>query len=690
MKNPHLTIFIVLLFASPLLGGCIGDSSNSGESSAEVNETAESENELLKQQLVDLENEVFELEQRLNNSTSENSVKPEIYRENLTEIVKPREMSIYYGYPNRVNNAPQFDVSEVQRKTTVGDVEFDMRTGAWELIQGDGNLENYSVSETLYWYDFPQKLATGLSGSAMIENASEILAMYDIAFLHRNVANTAESRHLDAVEIINKAREKNPDIQIIGLVRCTEELDDNLNRISVWSNVIAASSIKLEKFDEVPFDQQEALMSHVRNNSLTAVFETGEWPVGGLENYTLSSGDGFHRTYVEFDADLTITRSNARHLLDTILDELNHTEVLGINYYVTHDACNSGSELIPEKSLIRTRDTLEILGVSSVSLHGSGCDTHDVLISNLSSGLTSPYSSNLRYEVSIPSMVEAFTWFDDVVFSGVVFEPGHESQPYMKILVPELRKINPEQKLYGYVTLDNEDMSGQEVDSMLDLFDEWGLDGVFFDEAGYKWNWTNPNSKIEIHETDIQERRDYQNARIDAAHSNNLTVIINNYRPNETLGTHGVENRSNLRSGDIYLMESCIVRLGEWTDAIEDSGIGGYHGKTLLARNLTDEFEGAIICGVDDLREVEFQEAAAMYDYTLHYSVMMDVEYYFYHLGPTYDNLATNFSTSILDGLGSFWTSEVMFDGRYFVRHTDTGTLILDSFLHTVLFEHFE
>ena len=65
-------------------------------------------------------------------------------------------------------------------------------------------------------------------------------------------------------------------------------------------------------------------------------------------------------------------------------------------------------------------------------------------------------------------MVEAFTWFDDVVFSGVVFEPGHESQPYMKILVPELRKINPEQKLYGYVTLDTEDMSGQEVDSMLD------------------------------------------------------------------------------------------------------------------------------------------------------------------------------------------------------------------------------
>ena len=139
MKNPHLTVFMILLFAAPLLGGCIGDSSNSGESSAEVNETTESENELLKQQLVDLENEVFELEQRLNNSTSENSL-PEITGK-INEIVK-REMSIYYGYPNRVNNAPQFDVSEVQRKTTVGDVEFDMMTGAWELIQGDENLEN--------------------------------------------------------------------------------------------------------------------------------------------------------------------------------------------------------------------------------------------------------------------------------------------------------------------------------------------------------------------------------------------------------------------------------------------------------------------------------------------------------------------------------------------------------------------
>ena len=125
------------MMATMSLAGCVGNSSDSGESSSKDNETAESENELLKQQLVDLENEVFELEQRLNNSTSENSLKPEIYRENLTEIVKPREMSIYYGYPNRVNNAPQFDVSEVQRNTTVGDVDFDMRTGAWELIQGD-------------------------------------------------------------------------------------------------------------------------------------------------------------------------------------------------------------------------------------------------------------------------------------------------------------------------------------------------------------------------------------------------------------------------------------------------------------------------------------------------------------------------------------------------------------------------
>ena len=72
--------------------------------------------------------------------TSEDSLKPETYRENLTEIDKPREMSIYYGYPNRVNNAPQFDVSEVQRKTILGDVEFDMRTGEWELIRGNEKL----------------------------------------------------------------------------------------------------------------------------------------------------------------------------------------------------------------------------------------------------------------------------------------------------------------------------------------------------------------------------------------------------------------------------------------------------------------------------------------------------------------------------------------------------------------------
>ena len=49
-----------------------------------------------------------------------------------------------------------------------------MMTGAWELIQGDENLENHSVSETLYFH-VSQKLATGLSGSAMTENASDDL-----------------------------------------------------------------------------------------------------------------------------------------------------------------------------------------------------------------------------------------------------------------------------------------------------------------------------------------------------------------------------------------------------------------------------------------------------------------------------------------------------------------------------------
>ena len=69
-------------------------------------------------------------------------------------------------------------------------------------------------------------------------------------------------------------------------------------------------------------------MSHLRNNSLSAVFETGEWPVGGLENYTLSNGDGFHRKYVEFDEDLTITRLMQRICCETILDEINHSKVL--------------------------------------------------------------------------------------------------------------------------------------------------------------------------------------------------------------------------------------------------------------------------------------------------------------------------------------------------------------------------
>ena len=65
MNRTHQAIFLALMMATMSLAGCVGNSSDSGESSSKDNETAESENELLKQQLVDLENEVFELEQRI-------------------------------------------------------------------------------------------------------------------------------------------------------------------------------------------------------------------------------------------------------------------------------------------------------------------------------------------------------------------------------------------------------------------------------------------------------------------------------------------------------------------------------------------------------------------------------------------------------------------------------------------------
>ena len=618
----------------------------------------------LNSQIVGLQAEVSYLEDALElKNASLNSIE---------FIENPRKMSIYYGYANEVNGVNEFDSIELESNN--GRFEFNLFETSLNSI--DDQQSTYSGKNILYW----DSSISSLNNTAP-NHASEIIAEYDVVILNRLLG---DSQHwdFDNTQIaINESKILNPNVEIFGKLRCSDGSISFLKQsVTDWSNNLDINGIYIHELDYLDLQEQAELISAIRNESMNILVNPEEY--SNIKSYYSNSnhlnftqGDAFHFMdhnffdYIEQeDSDDFILALQTTSLLTQMSDEES------IPVYFSFSACDSNTE-----SDLRLRhSTARLLGFDGIGLDGDQCNKHLIIEPEW---ITKFVNSSLDYQTYLDwhsdLMFFEFMHFDDIVFSYDLFEQGHRDNPYMSELISKLKSYNPNIMIYGYVTLDREDMLLDDVIHYFDIFSNYSLDGVFLDEAGYKKDgndnrdYTKRNHQIEV----IQE-----------AHNRSLQVIINNYRPEESLGTSYGENQTNLREGDMYLMESCIVSQGEWTPATGERGYYiPYHNKTVESQNMLSVFNGSLICGIDSISHLPQEIQLQMLQFSYYYSLIMEIEYFFFNLGPTHDETAFHYTINYPE-IGNYWTGYVELANNTLTRTTDTGALSIDLDNHTVQF----
>lgn len=142
--------------------------------------------------------------------------------------------------------------------------------------------------------------------------------------------------------------------------------------------------------------------------------------------------------------------------------------------------------------------------------------------------------------------------YDMLVFGAGVADPSHGDYSNTQYIIPKIKELNPNAKIFGYVT------ANQNITDFSTQVDQWEaltIDGIFFDEAGYDYGVTRDslNEKINYVKT--------KTCRTCFVNSWNIEHVVGTTDdpafPNATFNPSGVE--SHLERGDWYLAESFLV-----------------------------------------------------------------------------------------------------------------------------------
>jgi hypothetical protein len=165
-----------------------------------------------------------------------------------------------------------------------------------------------------------------------------------------------------------------------------------------------------------------------------------------------------------------------------------------------------------------------------------------------------------------------FVEYDVVVFGdGLEYDSPRTSGPSAgpvehartRAIVTRLAALRPATQVFGYVPLgDTQRLSWAAVADGVRRWRDMGIHGIFLDEVGYDFGVT----------------RERQTQVIDLIHSADLRVFANAFNPDDILGSEMVPANargggnplglpSRLGPGDLLLLESFIVRMGELEQA---------------------------------------------------------------------------------------------------------------------------
>jgi len=162
--------------------------------------------------------------------------------------------------------------------------------------------------------------------------------------------------------------------------------------------------------------------------------------------------------------------------------------------------------------------------------------------------------------------------YDLLVFGDGIQDPGHGDYANTQVIIPRIKALNPNAKIFGYVTVN------QSLANFEDKADGWetlGVHGIFMDEAGYDYGTTTTNG------------RDAFNTKVDYVHalSSASLCFVNAWNMDHIIGTENdpsypnttwnpSEVASKLTANDWYLLESWPINTTAY------SGNDGYESKS--------------------------------------------------------------------------------------------------------------
>ena len=156
-----------------------------------------------------------------------------------------------------------------------------------------------------------------------------------------------------------------------------------------------------------------------------------------------------------------------------------------------------------------------------------------------------------------------FSQYDQLVFGNGLQDPTHGDYVNTQLILPMIKALNPDVKIYGYVTV-NQDLTAFTL-----KVDQWvalPIDGIFMDEAGY----------------DYGKNRAEFNQRVDYIHGKSKCCIANAWNPDNVLGIVNDVSfpnttynpsliASNLNASDSILLESFPVNTVAYSGGIESA-----------------------------------------------------------------------------------------------------------------------
>lgn len=180
------------------------------------------------------------------------------------------------------------------------------------------------------------------------------------------------------------------------------------------------------------------------------------------------------------------------------------------------------------------------------------------------------------------NVAQELSCYDLLVLGDGVQDPGHGDFANTQIIIPRIKELSPDCKIFGYVTVNQDEAWFK---TKVEQWEDLQVDGIFMDEAGF----------------DFGKTRDQFNDCVAYVHSQvkACTCFVNAWNPHHVLSRvedplypnanyNPQDNKSLLSEFDWYLFESDFINTDQYQD--RDFLVDTWNWKDKMS-----EFDAAIL-----------------------------------------------------------------------------------------------